>query len=182
MDRLRTSHTPTGRVPGQTSGYSLFLDTVYGGQVLSHGGSVPGYLTDWRMVPDAGFAVAVVVNADWYWPGYITDHALESFGVRGALDTSLYAYDASEWGDLVGVYEDPNAYGTIIVSQTSAGLQAEFVDKGFVSPLSPVFNQTFSYMDEELGSTLSMVFWREGESGPSQYLVSLMGVGTRTGD
>jgi len=182
MDRLRADHTQTGRVPGQTHGYSLFKDTIYGGQILSHSGSVPGYMTDWQMVPAEGFAVAVIVNGDWYWPGYITDHALHSFGLSGEIDTSMYGYEAGEWGDLVGVYEDASVYGTIIVTQTSAGLQAEFVDRGFVSPLTPSFDQTFSYLDTELGMSLQLIFWREGDSGPARYVSSLRGVGVRTTD
>jgi CubicO group peptidase (beta-lactamase class C family) len=182
MDRLRADHTQTGRMPGQTHGYSLFKDTVYGGQVLSHNGSVPGYMTDWQLVPAEGFAVAVIVNGDWYGPRDITDHALHSFGVRGELDTSMYVYDTGEWGDLVGVYEDANVYGTIIVTQTSAGLQADFVDRGFVSPLTPSFDQTFNFVDAEWGIRLQLIFWRDGDSGPARYVSSPRGVGVRTTD
>ena len=182
LARLRTSHTPTGRLPGQTFGYSLFMDSIYGEQVLSHSGSVGGYLTDWRLVPETGIGVAVTINADWYWPGTISDHALDLFAARGAPDLSRFTWNSDDWDDLVGVYEDPNVLGTIIVSRTSTGLQAEFVDRGFVSPLSPTFDLSFFYEDVVRGISLQMVFWREEETGPASWLVTLLGVGTRTED
>jgi CubicO group peptidase (beta-lactamase class C family) len=182
MDLITTPHTPTGRSPTQAYGYGLFMDSLYGTTTRSHSGSVGGYLTDWKLVPQAEFAVVVTVNADWYWPGAVTDHALDAFGVRGDLDTSLYTYDPGEWGDLVGTYQDDNVYGTIVVTETASGLEADFVDRGFSSPLSPVFNQTFYYEDAERGMSYALVFWREAETGPTTYVVSLRGVGIRVED
>ena len=63
---MTTSHIRTAS-GGDEFGYGVFLDRYLTRETWSHTGSVGGFLTSIRLVPELGFGVFLVWNADWYW-------------------------------------------------------------------------------------------------------------------
>lgn len=58
----RKRGVPSGE--DQWYGMGLFEDAYYGVPVISHGGSMPGYQTNFWVVPEAGIAAVLLTNAD----------------------------------------------------------------------------------------------------------------------
>jgi CubicO group peptidase (beta-lactamase class C family) len=48
----------------QWYGMGLFEDSYYGVPVVYHGGAMPGYMTNFWVIPDAGIAAVLLTNAD----------------------------------------------------------------------------------------------------------------------
>ena len=176
MAKLGTAWTETRRYPEQHYGYGLFIDRLYGYDMLNHGGSVGGFLTHWMLVPEAGFAV---VNCDWAYPSYLTYRALDLFVGIESIDNSSYLTSTDDWPAFVGTYVDDNVFGTIEVQQKGDSLVADFVDQGFQSALTGYYEDTYLLYYEPAGYSLYATFWRDEDNGDASHLVTLYGVATR---
>lgn len=49
---------------GKTYGMGLENNERYGVRVISHGGAMPGYMTNWMIIPEAGIGVVILTNAN----------------------------------------------------------------------------------------------------------------------
>jgi CubicO group peptidase (beta-lactamase class C family) len=94
---------------GDAIGTSWFLREVDGVQLVGHGGSTSGHYSEFLMVPERGFALAVVSNSE---PNSLN---LNQAVVRRLLADRLglderppepLPYDEARSGELVGTYED----------------------------------------------------------------------------
>jgi CubicO group peptidase (beta-lactamase class C family) len=45
-------------------GMGVIVDKTYGVPVVSHGGDLPGFHSDWYMLPDSGMAAVILTNSD----------------------------------------------------------------------------------------------------------------------
>jgi CubicO group peptidase (beta-lactamase class C family) len=164
--------TKTGGLDGRY-GHGVFIDEGRAPKVLSHGGSVSGFLTDWTIVPEAGFGFALVVNGDAWYPGEISDLAVDLFVAPAnvAVDVAGTALD------YVGSYRDDNVFGEIVVSEQGGALVANFVDAGVQATLTHYDGDLYFGYYEPAGTSIDMTFWRDG--GAADYIVSLWGVAAR---
>jgi CubicO group peptidase (beta-lactamase class C family) len=177
---LITPHTMTHAYPEEAMGYGVFIDQLSEPDVLDHSGGVAGFLSHWTLIPDTGFGVFVLVNADTYWPGTITDYARAAYGVSGEVDLGPYSIDESDFSLFEGTYSGNSYLGEITVQQTASGLEATFLDSGATSPLVPYWSDLF--VMSWAGQTMSAVLWRDSPEEPAKYLVTGSGVSTRTDD
>jgi CubicO group peptidase (beta-lactamase class C family) len=180
MEALRTPQMATHQFPLQSYGYGLFIDPIYGYDLVHHIGIVGGYLTSWLMVPEADFSVVAVTNCDWYYPTNLTYRALDLFVGIPSLNLSPYLTSQKDWPQLVGTYLDPVSLGTINITQEGSSLMADFVDQGVTAELLGYYQQTYYLWYEPSGSWLYLTFWGAEEGKKAEYLVSLQGVATRT--
>lgn len=87
----RTSPYPT-LAPGMHDGLGLFVSRIGDATVVGHHGGEPGYRADNEMIPDRGFAVAVVGNGS-YDTSPMVAQALSTYvetNLRAALPASEY--------------------------------------------------------------------------------------------
>ncbi len=180
MGELRTPQIATRKFPLQSYGYGLFIDSIYGYDLVHHSGSVGGYLTSWLMVPEADFSVVAVTNCDWYYPTSIAYEALDLFVGISSIDLSPYLTNQEDWPQFEGTYLDPVSLGTIHITVDGSSLVADFVDQGVVAELMGYYQETYYLWYEPTGSWLYLSFWPDEEGKKTQYLVSLYGVATRT--
>jgi CubicO group peptidase (beta-lactamase class C family) len=176
---LSTPWTETRRVPMQHYGYGHFIDRIHGFDLLSHGGSVAGFLGNWMLVPEAGFGVFSLVNCDWYYPGNLGYEALDLFVGLEALDLTPYLWSQADWPAYVGSYLDPQVLGRVEVVQEGSSLVARFLDLGFESELTGSYEDVYRFDYEPSGFAVSGVFWRDETQGDVQYLVTPYGVAAR---
>jgi CubicO group peptidase (beta-lactamase class C family) len=183
LQPLYDEHIRNGVMPGQYYGYGLMIDDGLSPKIVSHSGSVEGFLADMELVPEADVGVFAMVNSDWYFPEDVTGAALDAFvdiqDVRPASPES-----STRWPLLVGTY-DSLVFGQVDVSVVDAGLEAAFVDQGTTSALTPdpyygYDNYTFSWNDPYDGpiADAPLTFWIDGDV-PADYMVSVFGVGAR---
>lgn len=172
----------TGIQPGQSYGYGLSMDDGLSPPLVSHGGSVQGFLSDMQLVPTADVGVVAMVNSDWYYPEDVTAAAVKAF-VQVEVVRPASPVPSERWPLLIGTY-DSLVFGKVVVSVEGGGLQAQFVDKGTTSALVQdsfylYDNYTFDWTDPFEGPVQApLTFWVEGAS-PALYVVSPFGVGTR---
>ena len=178
MAEVQRGRSPTGRLPGQQTGYGLFMDSIHGTPVWSHNGIVGGYWGNWVLLPEEGFGVFVVFNASWAWPGEVTDGVLEHFGLVEGIDPGAHQFDENWAADFPGTYEAAY-WGTMEVTATPSGLEINLPDRGFSSAMTGYYDGYSLFTDSEQGRTVPAIFWREGDTGPAKYLVTSSGVGRR---
>ncbi len=175
MASLGEFHTPTTDAESGY-GYGLFVERYFVPTVLSHGGSVPGFLADWRIVPELGFGVFVVTNADWVSPGELADVALQRYAPLEWSDTQL---PEPVLQDYVGTYVDPyELLGTIVVAESGGQLVAQV--GGTTQPLTHLWADNFTLYHPSVGYEIDVTFWRD-EAPKAQWMVSIWGIATRTG-
>jgi len=179
-EALRTPHAETRRYPGQFYGYGLYVDTLRDdATVLSHSGSVAGYLASWRLIPEQEFGVVALTNCDWYWPGYVGDRAVELFADLADPDLSDHAASSDDWPAYAGRYVDPYVLGEVEVTQVGTTLQADFGDQGFSSELFGSYLDNYYFYYSPAGYWLTTTFWREPEDGDAAWMVTAHGVAAR---
>ncbi|MCH9679967.1 MAG: serine hydrolase [Deltaproteobacteria bacterium] len=159
----------------QGYGYGVFVESFYDPTVLTHGGSTPGFLAQWRLVPDLQFGVFVVTNSEWVSPNAIADIAMDQYIELG------WAGDppgATVLDDYVGTYTDPYGdLGTITITSDGVGLTAQL--GGSSEPMMHQWEDIFTVYHPALGFDINLAFWR-GDGAQAQYMVSIWGVGTRS--
>ena len=170
---LSKFHTRTAD-PELGYGYGLFIESYYDPPVVSHGGSTPGYLAHWRLVPELGFGVFVLANADWVSPARIADDAMDRYvglGYSGGPgpDPTPDAY--------LGTYVDPYAeLGTVVITHNGGQLWARI--NGGMWPMTHIWADSYLVEHPGIGGEIEVAFWRAGGANAS-YLVSIWGIGSR---
>lgn len=170
---LTQFHTRTTSAD-QGYGYGHFVDAYLNPIVISHGGSSPGFLSDWRIVPDLDFGVFVVINADWADPTVIGDLISDryvEFGYQGGPGSDALPTD------YVGTYVDPHELGTISV--TASGDELTAVINGESYPMTAWGDDTYSVYHPVVGDEIFTTFW-PGAGTQMRYMVSIWGIATRS--
>ncbi len=154
-------------------GYGVFVEDYFDPRVLSHGGSSPGFVSDWRVIPELGFGAFVILNGDWAYPGDLSDLIVDSY-----VDLGWQGYeDEPTLADLVGTYVDTNELGTVTITDDGGQLVANF--GGSSQVMTPYGADTFGVFHPALGYEIQVTFWR-GAGPQAEYLVSIWGIGTRS--
>ncbi len=168
------THAPVTRTtsPGRGYAYGHFVDDGLSPAIVHHGGSTPGYLTQIEAIPEAGFGVAVLVNAGSFDLDTITYEAEEAF----ASITTIGPAPEPAPDLYVGSYVDPQSFGRVEITASGAQLTARFRDRGEQSPLTHQYAD--SYTATYQGEEIDLSFWRQGSS-PATHIVSLWGVAER---
>jgi CubicO group peptidase (beta-lactamase class C family) len=157
-------------------GYGVFVETFVQPEVLTHGGSAPGFVAHWQLVPDRGFGVFVLANASWVYARQLADLAMDRYVELAWVGGPLVDPVLSEY---VGTYVDPHELGTIVVSDSGGQLVAQ-VDGGAAQPLQHVWEDIFTMSHPAAGGEIEVTFWRDGGEA-AQWLVSIWGIATRSG-
>jgi CubicO group peptidase (beta-lactamase class C family) len=175
---MSSAQTPTGVVPGSSYGYGLYVEQSVTPNIVLHGGGTPGFLSDVQIVPDAGVAVAVMVNADWYYPRPLTDFVLDRLVEFQPVALPPMAEAPAAWSDYVGSYVDEQVFGRVDVTIEGNKLMANFVDRGIKNELMHYVGDGYDVQYGAEGD-IDFNFWRESPGAPVSYVVSLYGVAQR---
>ena len=115
----------------ESYGYGLFVDQgiflssndYRSVEIVTHGGAVPGFATEFWMVPSTGFAIVTCANTDGAYFRTALANALASFGDLPAPSTPPdLSVPASSLDSMVGDYSDPHDVGTIHVTNDGGKL------------------------------------------------------------
>ncbi len=182
LERASTDNMASPRMAtGEASSYGLglFVDDLYSDTHLSHGGSVGGYLAGLDLFVESGFGMALLINGDWDYPWDFLDEALQRFTNIRFEDFTHHLPSSADWQDFVGTYEDPIMLGTVQITVEGGRLTVSIPDQGISAPLEGYTKHAYGFFYPPWNSDLALVFYREGETGPAKYLVSLEGIATR---
>ncbi len=165
---------PTYEYPSSYYGYGLYFDG--NADALYHSGSTGGYLADLEVLPNAGFAVAIVVNTNAWEPSQAGYAILDHYAGPLPYPEGPDALDSSS---IPGSYDDPWQLGHIEVVDAGGALQASFTDAGVVRELEELWPGFFSCAHPtDASAELDVMFWPD-TSGQASYFVSRAGVGAR---
>lgn len=139
-ETLRSMQTPLVPAGGdiEMMGVTWMLRTVGGTRIVQHGGSTNGQQSAFLVVPDRGFAITILTNADK--GGELHDECVK-WALRhylGLDDADPQPFDAPEerLAEYAGSYEARGA--RLDVSVRDGGLVIEMIDLGgFPTPDSP---------------------------------------------
>jgi len=157
-------------------GYGLYVDVGSDPMMVSHAGSIEGYLSEMEVLPELGFGVIAVVNTDAWNPGELTYAVLEHY--TGPVEYLDLPDPAAAPGSLAGSYHDPWQLGSIVVFDDGVGLSAQFVDFGQTIPLDDWGGGSFSCPHPLDGVEMDIMFWPDA-AGNAAYLVSRSGIAAR---
>ncbi len=160
-------------------GYGLFSYPYKGVDVVMHDGWVTGFVSTWAIVPERGFAVAVVANADWADPYDIMNGAMDIFLDLPDDPAPEYLTDPSTWGVYEGTYEDPYVMGTVVVYRDGDQLYATFEDQAVQVELFQWAGDAFSYYIDGYWEYVNFIF--DGQE-VAQYFVTRPAVAIRAED
>jgi CubicO group peptidase (beta-lactamase class C family) len=160
-------------------GYGQFTSDYEGARMVWHDGWVTGFVSTWAIVPDAGFGVAVVSNADWADPYAVMYEAIDLF-VGPTGETPDYTTDPDTWDGYTGTYDDPYTYGSIEVTQSGNQLLVAFTDFGTTARLYQSAGDYF-WIQFEDDSWDSLRFIAD-EDGVYRWWVLRTGVGERVAE
>lgn len=140
---------PTGE--DQWYGMGLFDDVSSGVSVVFHGGSMPGYQTNWWVIPDAGVGAVLLTNADQGAtllrpfmrrllevlydgkPEAVETVKAQAAAIQAAIATERTKLERPAAPDVVAAlaprYVSPEL-GALTVVRTAAGLRFDFTDWG----------------------------------------------------
>ncbi len=166
---LQTPYSETAYV-GSSYAYGHFVDVATDPVAGRHGGGAPGFIADFTVYPEAGFAVAVVFNGESGWPDAI-EAMKEEVGLRFVGEFPAMRPAA----DYAGTYRGAAELGTI---EVGADLSARFVDHGYTVQLEHLGGDSFVLPVQHQGHTDYVRFWPD-DSGQLRYLASVFGVATR---
>jgi CubicO group peptidase (beta-lactamase class C family) len=171
---LTTSQTKTTYF-GTGYGYGHFVDTDTTPKVVRYEGSVQGFVSEWLMVPDAGFAVAVLQNSEW---GPSFEHTITNAYVP-VTQAPPPTIDLTEY---VGTYFDPYEFETVQITVQGTTVHANFVDRNQQADLQPVdiddYLANYSPVNDPTTNQVDINFWHD-PGQPASYIVSLWGVAAR---
>ena len=112
-------HTPSRHF--QAYGLGFFLHDFHGRKVVSHGGGLPGMISQLAMIPEEGLGVIVLTNSESPASSLLRDRVLECFlGVEDPADRSAMAMAAQAEADqaAAATREEENAARTNGTSPT----------------------------------------------------------------
>ncbi len=173
--RMLGDRVPTYDLPeGQEYGYGLFATEIDGMMVYYHAGANVGWASNMVWVPEAKFAVAIVINTV-AGTSAVTSHALESvLGLRFE-DPEDPTTDPATWERYAGAYRLRDEEGTpffIHVAHEADALTATLMHPELglqVLPLEQLYFDTFWFdLDGDgMPSLLEMMTFIEGPEGPA---------------
>lgn len=171
---IRTPHSAT--TYGSHYGLGLFIEDAFSPVVFRHSGGVPGFLTEWQVVPEAGFAVALTINSDAYFPeSFASDARFAVVDADWTAPTRSEGPDA--WPLYLGRYQDPHVFGTVDVLEEGGELELVFVDSGARAPLTWWYGD--AYESTFQGEWIDVNFWRVDDESPATHIVSMYGIAAR---
>ncbi|MEM9191303.1 MAG: serine hydrolase domain-containing protein [Myxococcota bacterium] len=174
MDSLRTPRTRT-IYPGLQYGYGHFVDDSIRPTVVHHGGSAPGFQTGFRVIPEAGFGIAVAINGDDFFPTELIEAATEMFVELEYLPVTVPP-ERDRYARYVGVYDDPQVFGRVEVIEMGGALRVRFGTDPEI-PLMSSYGSTYETMFG--GERIDWNFWLPPDGGSATHIVSAWGVAKR---
>jgi CubicO group peptidase (beta-lactamase class C family) len=135
IELMTTAHA-TGVYASSEYGYGLFIHHFYGRRVVEHGGSVYGYLAELLLVPEVGFAVAVVGGSETMDVTGVAQEVMSAYVAEGSVRGTdpEPPRPASEWSRYEGTYTfGDRTLGTATVRRNGAALE---IDGRAVSPFA----------------------------------------------
>lgn len=154
---MTSSVVPT-QEPGPPSGYGYGVlhadgfrlnDDFYATPILSHDGAIPGFSTEWYMVPSTGFGIVAFANKD---DAYFATSVVAAAQAFGGLPTPTPATDPAQdpaaLAQIAGQYDDPHNVGHVVVTVSGSTLSVSMpdVDKAaipYTPLLTPVGDDSF---------------------------------------
>ena len=99
--------------------------SYYSTAMVAHNGGIPGYASDFALLPATGFGVVVLANADGAYFSSSLALALRSFGglPEPTSPPARWAVDPSTFPSLAGTYVDPHLLGPVTVSASGDAVQ-----------------------------------------------------------
>jgi CubicO group peptidase (beta-lactamase class C family) len=169
-------------------GYGLFLDqgfalgsSYYPTALVSHGGDINGFASDFYLVPSTGFGIVTFANADAAHFGTSLVDAFQSFGdlPAPAAVPAAYTPDPASYPQLAGTYADPQNVGNIVVSVSAGtvGVSMPALDTASIpydKTLTPLSLDNFSFNVQ--GQPVEVTFVK-GSSGAYQWFRTRFFVG-----
>lgn len=158
-------------------GYGVFVhDGFHAGpgeyvatKLVSHGGDINGFAADFYLIPQTGFGIVALANADGAHFGSSLALAMKSFGELPAPSTAPdTAVDPSTFDAFVGEYSDPYNVGRVKITKDASGLAISMPDVDaagvpYDSKLVPASPGTFVLGIQ--GTQILVTFVDDGASG-----------------
>lgn len=140
---MELRHSPSiETTAGKKMGMSWFTFPAGKSLTLWHGGSINGQKTDFRVIPDRKFGLAIFTNSDYGGEvcSKIASAALKEFlGIQSLPDKPL-SLSKREYEEYFGHYDVP--LSSCEVTSDAKGLLVKITDKGgFPTPSSPPLDQ-----------------------------------------
>jgi CubicO group peptidase (beta-lactamase class C family) len=157
-------------------GYGQYTSPYKDVTLVWHDGWVTGFVSTWAIVPEAGFGVVVVANADWADPYALMYDAVDLFLDKTDRAEPTWLTEPDTWAPYVGSYRDPYVHGVIDVSLEEDTLWARFVDRGERVRLVQSAADLWYF---ELDGAWTDVRFIADDAGVFQWFVTREGVGTR---
>ena len=171
---MTTERTATGW-SGEGYGLGLFIEHYEGGVTAwTHSGSVGGFLSEFFVVPSAGFAVVTLVNSNNDLP-YLRDDGYQSFVGKTLVPIYGQAPKASDLAEQAGTYASAKL-GSLKVEKIGEALTLVFSDGTKTAMTASGTRDVYSFAAPD-GFEDTAFFWRV--SGAVRFLVSGSGVGER---
>ncbi len=155
MRRMRTPLGPGGTLPTQVSpidaiGVTWQLRRRGGVDVVSHSGGTLGQMSRFDLVPERGFALAVLTNSQTGLRLHdeVAGLAFERFLGISSEERTVVDIDPARFGEFVGDYALPNGAQTIRVHQDGGGLAIEVNAAG-----EPLLSSPVRFLGEDLVET-----------------------------
>ena len=167
---------PNTTVEGVGYGLGIGVGTSGTHEVWAHNGSITGFLTDWQVVPELGFAVATLLNSDDVQrrEGYDAVRLMESLTEFESRQPSEPSADAM--ADWAGTYLDPVQLGRVVVAVSGSDAT---IDWGMgPTPLIAFSSQIADAEYPGPDGFLEVQFWKN-DAGQTTYLVTPVGVAIR---
>ena len=123
MQRAQVSTDTVGDV--DRYGLGLFVEqglflgqSFYPTPAVAHGGDIDGYAAEFFLLPETGFGIVTLANADWAHFTSSVVLAMQRFGglARTTELPASAAVDPSSFPQLAGTYVDPHFVGSVEVS------------------------------------------------------------------
>ncbi|HEX8793959.1 MAG TPA: serine hydrolase domain-containing protein [Polyangiaceae bacterium] len=168
MQSIQVNTDTYGSVEGY--GFALIVDqgfnvgtSYYPTKLVSHGGDIPGYASDFYLVPATGFAMIAFANADGVHFQSSVALALQRFAGLPAPGTppTGVAVDTSLFPLYAGSYDDPNNVGAVTVTANGGTLTISMpaldaANISYVPTLQPADRDNFVLTIE--GQALEVTF------------------------
>jgi CubicO group peptidase (beta-lactamase class C family) len=182
VKKMTTGHIESSlMLPDDKYGYGLIGLDYKNNPVISHGGVLPGFLTEMWLVPSHHFGVVIMLNSDTYSPAAIAMKAIDIYLNFPDTPPPDYSTPPQTWNIYTGIYEDPNTFGEFTVYQDSENrLWVGIMEEGEfeTTELIQMGGHRFVFELEEGEPPLMMNFVLD-EHGQAEYFVTRVGVGKR---
>jgi len=176
----------TNRSPDEHFGMGFFVweESRYGVEVVSHGGSGLGYVANFLMIPDAGFAAVVLANHDQFYDvSSLNVAAMKRFLDLPDIPKVDYKTDPTTWTKYTGSYVNPGVLGGLTVWMTGDAMGMSFESLQKTVTMVQMAGNHFMFKGPAGHPTLAGkwvgVSFAVNDEGIAQYIVTPYGVATR---